>query len=439
MRVHELVGWDRNRGLLADRTVSKGRIHGRKAVSQALGKIWGEEPPPAAVWSDGQMLDADRLILECIVAAEGSGAVIGNYVEAIGLQQTRDGDVAGLEVRDTLNMHEFRIRANNVVLAAGPWIAKLADAMSGDRVVSKHARQIRNMNIVVPQKLAGRAIGIDSEQKSDAVVGKSNRLFFMTPWRNCSVIGTTHEPYDGDPNDYKVTEDEVSDFVSEVSEACPPLDLKLSEVQYVYAGLTPSDGEDGSPARSRSAEVVDHGSSGGTRGVYSIIGVKYTTARSLAERTVDLIGRESGNVQPSRTATSPLPGARGMASMRSLLEQIRAAGPMDEDEVSDLAIAYGTRFRQVLKMVEGPLTPAAIFAARVRLAVREEMAQKIEDVALRRLDWMPRGFLDKEHGRVISQIMASELGWTAEEEERNFSAFSQELRDGVLTPSWSSQ
>lgn len=112
---------------------------------------------------------------------------------------------------------------------------------------------------------------------------------------------------------------------------------------------------------------------------------------------------------------------------------------MDEDEVLDLAIAYGTRFRQLLEIVEGPLTREAIFAARVRFAVREEMAYKIEDVALRRLDWMPRGYLDREGGRTIGRILASELGWTEDEEQRNFSAFDQKLSDGVLTPSWACQ
>ena len=37
------------------------------------------------------MVDADRLILECVLAACEEGAVAANYLEATGLELCRDG------------------------------------------------------------------------------------------------------------------------------------------------------------------------------------------------------------------------------------------------------------------------------------------------------------------------------------------------------------
>ena len=74
----------------------------------------------------------------------------------------------------------------------------------------------------------------------------------------------------------------------------------------------------------------------------SLQGVKYTTARAVAERAVDLVVRRLGRGTPvCRTAVTPLPGARPLSG-----------SPED----------------------------------RVRCAVREEMALSLADAVLRRLD-----------------------------------------------------
>jgi hypothetical protein len=77
-------------------------------------------------------------------------------------------------------------------------------------------------------------------------------------------------------------------------------------------------------------------------GLVSVQGVKYTTARLVAEQAVDLVARRlRRNLPACRTAVTPLPQAR---------------------------------------ILEGPLE------ARTRTAVREEMALTLGDAVLRRLD-----------------------------------------------------
>ena len=437
MRAHEIIGWDRNVGLVANRELPRGALRSSGAVTESLGDIWGSHPPPAAVWWDGQMLDSDRLVLECVLAAAQHGAVVANYVEARGVEMSGGKAVlAGLVVRDTLTMRDFLIRALNVVIAAGPWTGELAGILDNERVLGRSRRHVRSFNIVTPQKLAGHAVAIGSERESDAVVGKSNRLFFMTPWRNCSVIGTSHEPYQGAPENSGLRADHVYEFVDEVASACPALELSPSEVQYVYAGLTPAGPETSSPTRIRHADVIDHGAVGGTAGMYSIVGIKYTTARSVAQRAIDLVATRCGIAAESRSECVVLPGAQDYNSTEALVARIQTEYTVNENDAEDLAVAYGSRYRNVAELVGGNRDRDAVLDARVRYAAREEMACKIEDIALRRVDWMPRGYLNSERCRRIGRILASELGWDEAEENQNYLSFVQLLRNSVLGPAW---
>jgi len=416
MRVHETLGLDRNSGVAADGRIPAGKIAGSDLVARSIGDLWGPSPPAAAVWWDGQMVDSDRLILECLQAAWTNGAAIANYVEATGLEKTRDGNVAALQVRDRLGDREFSIRCENVVLAAGPWASTLSQQILGGDG-SECGGLVRNLNIVIDRQWTSSAFGIYSTRRSDAVVGKSNRLFFMVPWRECSILGTTHEPYEGDADSYVVERSEAEAFLEEVDGACPSLELDAGDIVYVYAGLTPSGQEKGSADRSRKSEIVDYEQAAQVSGLYSIVGVKYTTARALAEQVVDLIGRRRGELSGSVSARTPLPGAAGLTSLAELQKEIRRVGVKEAECALDLAIAYGTQYRAVLETSSGAeLDRAAVLDARVRYAARNEMARSLADVVFRRLDWMQRGRLDKERIDGICRTLGAELGWTGSQQ-----------------------
>ncbi len=108
----------------------------------------------------------------------------------------------------------------------------------------------------------------------------------------------------------------------------------------VHEGLVP--GRGGASGLSTRPRLHDHEAEDGLPGLVSLQGVKYTTARAVAERAVDLVVRRLGRAAPPcRTAVTPLAAARPLS------------GPLEE---------------------------------RVRCAVREEMALTLADAVLRRLD-----------------------------------------------------
>ena len=156
-------------------------------------------------------------------------------------------------------------------------------------------------------------------------------------------------------------------FLDAAVRAFPWAAIERADVSLVHEGLVPGRGD--ASGLSTRPRLHDHEAEDGLPGLVSLQGVKYTTARAVAERAVDLtVGRLRRDAPPCRTAATPLPQAR-------------------------------------------PLT--GLLEDRVRTAVREEMALTLADAVLRRLDLgtggpPPPGDLD-----AVARVMAIELGWEA--------------------------
>jgi glycerol-3-phosphate dehydrogenase len=171
-------------------------------------------------------------------------------------------------------------------------------------------------------------------------------------------VGTDYEPAETPPT-------EPGGFLAEAVRAFPWASLGGAEVSLVHEGLVP--GRDGAHGLATRPRLHDHESEDGLPGLVSVQGVKYTTARSVAERSVDLVLQRLGRPsEPCRTASTALPGAR----------------PLEGD-------------------LEG----------RTREAVRREMALTLADAVLRRLDLGTGGRPGSGELSVVCTVMAGELGW----------------------------
>ena len=285
LRMHDLIGFDRNRDLPPSQRVPPGRVLSREELFALIPGISGEGVTGGVAWYDGQMEDADRVLLECLLDAADAGAEVANYVAAAGFL----GDEARLEgvrARDVLAGDEFEIRAALTVNCAGPWVAELLRLAPRPLATDGIAGFAKGMNLVTRRLLEGEhAVGVASARRSDAIVGESARLYFITPWAGQSVIGTADLPYGGPPDGWRITEADVLQFIAEVNAAYPAAGLRPEDVRYCYGGLSPAEGEANGQVRlSRQALIRDHGQSDALAGLISVLGVKYTTARLVAER-----------------------------------------------------------------------------------------------------------------------------------------------------------
>lgn len=345
--LNDLLTRDRNRGLPPARAIPAARTVGAAEARRLLPRLELPGLTGAALWHDAQAVSTERLLLAFVHAAAEAGAAVANHAEALELLRDARGRVVGVALRDALGTRTHEVRGRLVVNAAGPWVDELG-ARSG--LGRAPAPLLRARNLVLERKPLEVAVGARSE----------GRFLFLVPWQGRSIVGTSYEPAGAPPSDPLA-------FLELAARAFPWAGIERSQLRLVHEGLVPgTGGAHGLWTRSR---VVDHEREDGTVGLVSLQGVKYTTARAVAERAVDLSLRRLGRPHVAcRTAGTPLARARLLS------------GTLEE---------------------------------RTRVAVREELALTLADAVLRRLDLGTAGPPAAGDLAVVCGAMARELGWDA--------------------------
>jgi glycerol-3-phosphate dehydrogenase len=301
LAANDLLGWDRNRGLPADRRIPRGRMLSSRATVELVPGLAGRRLNGAAVWWDAQLTHGERLVTGLLAAASDAGAVLANRLEVTGLVASRYR-VTGARARDAAAGDAFEIRARFVLNAAGAGFGRLLPESA-----SRWARRLpplHALNLVLARPLVrSHAVGARSE----------GRFLFLVPWRDRAIVGTAYTSDGGPPPDGL-----AEAFRAEAARAFPWAAIEARDVALVHCARVPG-GPSGPLTRSR---VVDHESEDRLAGLVSIVAAKHTTARGVAERAVDLVvARLTRRSDRCRTAETQLPAARPLAG--SLEEQAR--------------------------------------------------------------------------------------------------------------------
>ena len=370
----------------------RGRILSRAECLEHIPGLTDPRLSGGALWHEVQLVHADRALLTCVQDAAAHGAVIANYLDAERFLGSPE-EIKGVRGRDLEGGAMLEIRTRLTINACGPFAHALLTRLGAP--VSGFGGLAKGLNLVVRRPLPeGHAIAVSSRRRSDSLVPRADgRLYFLTPWQGCTVAGTSHLPYPGEADAFRFEEADILDFLAEINAAWPAAGLSRDDVLYAYAGLTPAEAEGGREEvrRARRGQVIDHARRDGIRGLISVQGVKYTTARLVAEQVVDLaLARLGIAAAPCRTALEPLPGAQGGHP---------GAAPLAGDALR----------------------------AHVRHAVREDMALRLDDVLLRRLGHAAEGRLDEAQIAAAAAVMAEDLGWGAARRAREQAALAELL------------
>jgi glycerol-3-phosphate dehydrogenase len=400
------------------RPLPSSRILSQEDYAEKAGWI-PAEATGAALWHDGQIHDSERLLLAVVLSAVKAGAVVANYVTALGFLGG-DSAVTGIVARDELAGQSFDLRARQVINCAGAWSDQLLSNISGRLIRSDHAMSIA-ANIITRQFNPQFALGLSSHLESDARSPARARLLFVVPWRGYSLIGTWHLPCLDSPGELRPAIAQVQSFVDEINTAYPPARLTIEDVHHVHYGYLPlaSPGDDGRLRLLRHGEIRDHAVSDGIDNLLTVTGVKYTTARILAEQTVDRVMLRRGEQRPGLTAKTPLAGG-DIDDFKEFIAQAVRERPPDVSPASirHLAQAHGRGFPRVLALLnENPswastVSPESpVIEAEVIHALRQEMAQTLADVVCRRTPLGAAGIPTSDALQACAGLMASELGW----------------------------
>ncbi len=424
LMANDIVGFDRNglkdphKYMPPSYTISKSK------VQEYLPGYTKYNLNGAAIWYDCQCYNTERLSLSFILSAAEKGADAANYVQSIGLLKNGN-QVTGVKVKDTLTGNTFEIRGKMVVNNAGPWVDTV---LSGEVADRKTRFQLSTaMNIVIKRPvMTTHAAGISGPYQhvhKDGSVYKAHRILFFSPWRKYTIIGTNHLPYNGKQEDYKVTEAEIQDFLGAVQQAYAAANIKREDITFFYGGFLPMAGTNpvsGEVKLQKHYAIYDHAAENKIEGLVSVVGVKYTTARDVGKKTVDLVFKKMNRLDPGcKTEVTRLVGGNIDKFADFVKENVqRKPYNLGESVMKHLCYNYGSALTDITdygkedeKLMQTVPNSDETLKAEVVHAVRHEMAQKLSDVILRRTDLGSGENPGIEALQAVAKIMAKELGW----------------------------
>ncbi len=413
-----------------------GSRHRRITRDEALAHVpvlRAEDLVAGFVYPDAHTDDARLALAVLRTAALDHGAVAANYAEVSGLVTDRRGRVCGARVSpevmpgtsgafgDAAVGPDFDVRARAVVNATGVWADEVRALAEGGH--PRSLRPAKGVHVSVP------SASLPCDVATVLPVQGDRRSVFVIPWPEGGVtyVGTTDADYAGPLDDPACTPEEVDYLLSAVN-ASTTADLQPRDVTAVWAGLRPllATGA-GRRVSARTADLSRrHSVRTSAGGLVTVTGGKLTTYRRMAQDTMDAVARVLGEgKQPRRSGTR-----------RLKLRGAPAGAPGSAQRADRLFARYGTEADAVRTLwgarpeLREPVVDGLPYVgAEVVYAVREEMAQSVDDVLSRRTRAvLQNGWAAARAAPAVASLIAPELGWSDGQASRHAQAFAERVR-----------
>ena len=379
--------WTMRAGMFAydvlsfDKTLPRHRM---LSQAETLRSVPGLNPAGllgAAVYYDAQVEFAERLVVENALSAIAHGAEVATYARVDKLI-VEDQMARSVEFTEELTGATGTAESSVIINAAGPWIDQLLEkaGASSPRLIGG----TKGSHIIVGPFAGAPASALYVEAETD------RRPFFIIPWNGNYLIGTTDIRYDGDLDHVRIEEQEINYLLLETNRVIPEAYLTHEQILYAYSGVRPLPfrGDKDEQSITRRHFIRRHPR---VNNLFSIVGGKLTTYRSLAQKTVDVLFKQLGRRPPkSTTAQELLPGAN-TADLATFAEHFKQECGLTESTSNRLLRIYGTRSAVLLNLLREDPALTEVFdfetgaiAAEVVLASKYELAQTLSDCLLRR-------------------------------------------------------
>src|SRR5699024_4963964 len=173
--------------------------------------------------------DDARLTLDVIKKAVELGTVATNYAKVTEFVYEA-GKIVGVIVEDVIHNEIYRITANKIVNAAGPWVDELR-GLDGSKT-GKTLHLTKGIHLVFAQAdfPLQQAIYFDSPD---------HRMIFAIPRGDKTYVGTTDTFYEGDIAHPTVTEEDRDYILATIDSMFPSLHISKDMIHSSWAGLRP--------------------------------------------------------------------------------------------------------------------------------------------------------------------------------------------------------
>ena len=414
MLLYELFSFDKGRLRDKSKKMPLHKTLSTKKVKELIPRANTEGLNGAHLYYDCSSHSPERFTLAFIKSAVKYGACVSNYTQMTGFISEKGKKdkikIKGIKVKDLINDKELEIKGNLVINCAGPWADIVLGKTKSDNG-NKHLRRSEGIHIVT-KKLVEDYIFAGSTPQ--------DKHFFVVPYRNHALIGTTDKEYIGDPDDYKVTKESIEELLAEVNSSFGNgQQIKYEDILYTYGGLRPlvEDQTEDVYNSSRKYEITDE-KKNGINGLLTVEGGKFTTSRMLAEHVIDKAFKKL-KIDPAKSFSEDtyLVGSEIDNFKDFICSKKEQYNEYRIEQIDYLVKSYGTEIDDVMKLsyedpeLYIPLNQDGENLGQVLYAIRNEMALTLSDIILRRTGIGLLGHPGDDIIQKIADLAAKELNW----------------------------
>jgi glycerol-3-phosphate dehydrogenase len=237
-------------------------------------------------------IDAWRLPLHFFATARANGARVHNFSEVIGFYKA-NGAVTGVRIFNHQTHREYDVHGDVFINAAGAWAGKIG-SLAGVHIPVLPGPGVM---VAVNTRLTNMVINrLHKAGEGDIIV----------PQRQLTILGTSIWLAD-DPDLVELPRDHEKRIIELCAKLVPR--VKKIDVHSTWYAIRPliAMGQTDNPLEiSRDFDCYDHQQTDNLAGLVSVIGGKATTLRLMAEKTADLICRQTGRKISCKTKTTKL-------------------------------------------------------------------------------------------------------------------------------------
>ncbi len=295
-----------------------------------------------------------------------------------------------------------------IVNATGAWVDQTLKRLQVDSprlIGGTKGSHFLTANRRLAAALAGRGIYAEAAD---------GRPVFILPLAQNTLIGTTDEPYENSPEHAVASRRELEYLVEVVNDILPGVGLSAGDIDMHYSGVRPLPYcGDAEPAGiTRRHWLQRH--AGTAVPLFSVIGGKLTTCRSLAEEAAATILASCGERVSCNSRDRVLPGGERYpedpTQESAELDRLARRFGMDRPAVESVWALCGTRTEAVLaeldELAAESLDGTNIPRSFARWVIENEWPRTLSDLVERRLMLLYEPALSERCLRQLAELLA---------------------------------
>lgn len=329
--------------------------------------------------------DDSRLVVLNAMDAKLRGADILTRTACMGIAQVPDLPYWYINLKDLRNGDEFQMSARMIVNASGPWVRGILEVSDLIEKKTPKLRLVKGSHMVIPRLYEG--------DHAYLLQQPDGRVVFTIPYQEkFTLIGTTDEPFDGDPSSPVISNNE-SLYLCDAVNRFFASTTSPQDAVWTFSGVRSlvDDGSSSAQKISRDFKLYFDDTRGAP--ILSVFGGKLTTYRYLSQQVVSKVVERLGRKQRLRrwTARTYLPGGNiGNKGFALFIDaKVKEYAFLPPEVVTRYARAYGARIDILLDGITnlramGRDFGGGLYEKEIFYLITHEFAQTVEDILWRR-------------------------------------------------------